>query len=73
MAQSSAAQASKVRVVRVARQVTEAYIDLATYPTPAAQVAAAKALGTNDWRTRNVLQVSGDDVFEYNVVSSDGV
>lgn len=73
MAQNPAAQAGKVRVVRVARQVTEAYIDSTVYTTPAAQVAAAKALGTNDWRTRNVLQVSGDDVFEYDVVSSDGV
>ncbi|GEL44699.1 hypothetical protein MEX01_52900 [Methylorubrum extorquens] len=70
MAQNPAAQVDKVRV---ARQATEAYIDTAIYPTPAAQIAAAKALGTNDWRTRNVLQVSGDDVFEYDVVSSGGV
>ncbi|CAO4165650.1 hypothetical protein [Methylorubrum extorquens] len=70
MAQNHTAQADKVRV---ARQATEAYIDTAICPTPAAQIAAAKALGTNDWRTRNVLQVSGDDVFEYDVVSSDGV
>lgn len=73
MAQNTASQAGKVRVVRVARHVTEAYIDTSVYTTPAAQVAAAKSLGTNDWRSRNVLQLDGDEVFEYNVVSSDGV
>lgn len=73
MAQNPAAQTGKVRVVRVTRQATEAYIDMATYLTPTAQVAATEALGTNDWRARNVLQVSGDDVFKYNVVASDGV
>ncbi|AWN51803.1 hypothetical protein [Methylobacterium sp. 17Sr1-1] len=65
-----AGPAGQLRVVRIAHHVTEAYV---TASTPAQAVALAKALKPSDWYTRPVLQPAGEDVFEYNVVSSDGL
>ena len=73
MAANPAAVGGKVRVVRIHKHVTEALIDTTVYTTPAAQVAAAKALRPTDWYTRPVLPDGGADAFEYDVVASDGV
>ncbi|MBK3400442.1 hypothetical protein [Methylobacterium ajmalii] len=68
--QPAAPAAGMMRVVRIAHHVTEAYV---TASTPAQALALAKALKPTDWYTRPVLQPAGEDVFEYNVVSSDGL
>lgn len=62
----------QVRVVRIHKHVTEAYLDSTVYTTAAAQVAAARALKETDWTKRPVLPGGGADAFEFDVVSSDG-
>ncbi|WP_298951505.1 hypothetical protein [uncultured Methylobacterium sp.] len=63
------APAGQYRVVRLHKRVTEAFV---TATTTASALAIAVALGTNDWRTRPVLQPAGEDAFEYNVVAAKG-
>ena len=58
------------RVVRIHRHVTEAYVTAANIP---AALAAAKALASQFWKERAVLQTQPqlEDQFEYDVVASD--